>query len=393
MFGVVKLFKSAAKAIGRVFKKRRKKAPPIEIEASDEQEYELSNIDQKGRKKARISKSKAVALSPDQALKGFSAIQLSPHTRKAYGRDLNDFVSYLKDKKLFEEWADLGATEIAGYRDYLINEKKFAKNSITRKLAVLKSFYSWSVAEGHIDRNPATTVRSFPQSQDSTTGFLTDEQVDKFLNYLAGIDLSRLSYHLTKICCETLLMLGLRRSEACQILFEDFEYNADNWILKIKGKGGRDRRLPLPELLLSTIETWIRRLFPAEAPPHTLLENPAAWIDFFKRRTKQPLLISTRAIHFSKQLSDSELARIVRKHALKAGIPFRVSPHMLRSTAITHALDQGATHRGIQQMAGWTSPLMITRYDKKRMDPKYSAVHHLKYAHKKTSDPTPSQSS
>ena len=56
---------------------------------------------------------------------------------------------------------------------------------------------------------------------------------------------------------------------------------------------------------------------------------------------------------------------------------------MLRSTAITHALDQGATHRGVQQMAGWTSPLMISRYDKKRMDPKYSAVHNLQYANKR----------
>jgi site-specific recombinase XerD len=83
-----------------------------------------------------------------------------------------------------------------------------------------------------------------------------------------------------------------------------------------------------------------------------------------------------------KALSDGELARIVRKHCLKAGIPFRVSPHMLRSTAITHALDQGATHRGVQQMAGWTSPLMISRYDKKRMDPQYSAVHQLRYGKK-----------
>jgi hypothetical protein len=52
---------------------------------------------------------------------------------------------------------------------------------------------------------------------------------------------------------------------------------------------------------------------------------------------------------------------------------------MLRATAITHALDQGATHRGVQQMAGWTSPLMITRYDKRRKDPKYSGVWKLHY--------------
>jgi integrase len=132
---------------------------------------------------------------------------------------------------------------------------------------------------------------------------------------------------------------------------------------------------------METLQEWLRRLHPEECPADSFMSQPGAWLDFLKRRAQHPLLISTKA-PVVKALSDGELARIVRKHCLKAGIPFRVSPHMLRSTAITHALDQGATHRGVQQMAGWTSPLMISRYDKKRMDPQYSAVHQLRYGKK-----------
>ena len=175
-------------------------------------------------------------------------------------------------------------------------------------------------------------------------------------------------------------MLGVRRSEACQLRFEDIELTGDMWTIRVRGKGGRDRRLPVAPRLLDTFERWFRRIYEDECPRGAFAEHPGPWLDFLKRRATQPVLISTKATTFTKALSDGELARLVRRHCLKAGIPFRVSPHMLRSTAITHALDQGATHRGVQQMAGWTSPLMISRYDKKRMDPKYSAVHQLRYA-------------
>ncbi len=378
----LKIFSLVKKAFGNAVEKLLKKR-----KAKDGKEKTISkrlpNLLKKRGKKAHIPELPAPSISADHSLKSFSAVQLSTHTRRAYERDLKEFFFFLKKSEQFETWHLLGPAEVAAYRDYLINEKGFAKTSVTRKLAVLKSFFGWNVAQGHLMRNPAETVRSFPQTQESTTGFLTEDQVYRLLDYLAELDLYRLSNLLSIVGIETLLMLGVRRSEACEISYEDIELMGDMWTVRIRGKGGRDRRLPLVAQLQERYELWFRRLFDNECPAGSLQENPAGWIDFLKRRSKQPLLISTKVTDFSKQLSDSELARLVRRHCLKAGIPFRVSPHMLRSTAITHALDQGATHRGVQQMAGWTSPLMISRYDKKRMDPKYSAVHNLQYANKR----------
>ena len=366
MWNLVKIVKKAVARFRRRSKRRSAALIPKE------------NTRKKPTKNAQILPPPP-AISVNRALGDFSGVQLSPHTKRAYERDLRGFIDFLRSTDRLADWHLLGPSEIAGYRDFLINERKFAKASVTRKIAVLKSFFSWNVGQGYLQRNPADTVRTFPQSQESSTGFLTEDQVYLLLNYLDGLDVSRLSYQMARVALEALLMLGVRRSEAVQLSFADLKMQGEQWTLRVKGKGGRDRQLPVAPRLLETLEEWFRRLYNDECPQGDLAQNPGGWVDFLNRRASNPILISTKAKNFSSRLSDSELARVVRKHCHKAGLPFRVSPHMLRSTAITHALDQGASHRGVQQMAGWTSPLMISRYDKKRMDPKYSAIHQLRY--------------
>jgi integrase len=222
-------------------------------------------------------------------------------------------------------------------------------------------------------------IKTFPQTQESKTGFLMDGEVDALLLRISWAT-DRLSHQLAKVVIETLLMLGLRRSEACAIKLGDIEFNDGHWLVRISGKGDRQRLLPLPLRLQLSWAPWVQRICEDVPRGNSFAENPGEWIRFFERHKDQPLLISTRGMNYSKALSDSEVARIVRKWSKKAGLVNRVSPHMLRATAITHALDQGASHRGVQQMAGWTSPLMISRYDKRKKDPKFSGVHHLKYA-------------
>jgi integrase/recombinase XerC len=322
------------------------------------------------------------SFSPIRAIQEFSKIQLSRHTARAYERDLNDFFSYLRVQNLSEYWTvELRPQNIAEYRDFLIQEKKLAKGSVTRKLAVLKSFFKYAMAAEWMEKNPAELIKGFPQTQESKTGFLNEAEIQALLDRLHwGSD--RLSHQLAKVGVETLLMLGLRRGEACRIRLGHIQFVDNQWLLRVEGKGDRYRTLPIPERLLETYGLWIQRVVP-DAPESALsLYNADKWIDFLSRHKDQPLLVSTRARTIENPLSDSELARIVRKWSRKAGLVNRVSPHMLRASAITHALDQGASHRGIQQMAGWTSPLMITRYDKRKNDPKHSAVHKLRYAQK-----------
>ena len=318
-----------------------------------------------------------------QAIDEFSGVQLSLHTQRAYKKDLEDFFSYIRTQGIWNDWADrVTPILVAQYRMYLLRSKKLSKGSVTRKLAVLKSFYKWSSARGWVSSNPAELVKSFPQTQDSKTGFLSDAEVDRLLNHLSPAGEVGIGSALKKVVVESLLMLAVRRSEAAQMTVGDLEYMDERWNIRIQGKGDRQRILPIPSRLLQTWSEWLPRIGD-DTPMGTLEENPAGWMEWCRRNAHQPLLISSRARNTETPLSSSEIARIVRKSSRKAGVVNRVSPHMLRATAITHALDQGATHRGVQQMAGWTSPLMISRYDKRRKDPKYSAILNLKYAQKK----------
>ena len=146
--------------------------------------------------------------------------------------------------------------------------------------------------------------------------------------------------------------LGWARGEDTQIL-----------TLRVPGKGDKERILPIPNktkfVLLSYLEGngWElgseQYLFPPVKNNVTKAKNKP---------------IDTNSIYY-----------IVKKYAKLAGVDRRVSPHSCRATAISNALDHAASHRSVQQMAGWSSPLMIERYDKRRTDLKDSAVHVVEY--------------
>lgn len=373
----------------RIFRRKRasKKTaqnPPFLVRPRKTRNLPPAEIEAPGALPAVVVEERAPAqegVTPLAAMAEFSDVQLSPHTRKAYKKDLQDFFSFLRVKGVWEGWEKaVTPALIAQYRNYLLQDRELAKGSVTRKLAVLKSFYRWSNARGWVSENPAELVRGFPQTQESKTGFLADSDIDRLLGSFPVLESRGLGAALGKIVVESLLMLGLRRSEASKMRVGHLEYLDGRWMIRIQGKGDRDRALPIPPRLLLTWSKWFQRLSDEAPRDQSLEEAPDSWLLWSQLHADQPILISSRAKSFDQPLSSSEIARIVRKEARRAGLVSRVSPHMLRATAITHALDQGASHRGVQQMAGWTSPLMITRYDKRRKDPRYSAVHHLKYA-------------
>ncbi len=368
-------------------KARPKSSKIAEISAENEvADFEVleypQNLPEKGG--GRRQNSRAFFLAADE----FAGIQLSQHTRRAYTNDLKDFFSFVLLKGVTaKNWAEtMSALMVAEFRDHLVGDRGLSKSTATRKIAVVKSFFKWARVRGLVGENPAELVRAFPQNQESKTGYLSRGEINRLLrdfNEISGMGLFRA---LSKVTVESLLMLGLRRSEAAAIRLGDLTYVHEEWLLRVQGKGNRERLLPLPPKLLRTWAQWLQRLYD-EAPRETLLEAPAEWLRWLRAHELRPLLISTRSqTAGAKALSTSEIAHIVRKSSRRAGIVSRVSPHMLRATAITFALDEGATHRGVQQMAGWTSPLMISRYDKRLKDPKFSGLRHLKYAFEDMAD-------
>jgi integrase len=81
-----------------------------------------------------------------------------------------------------------------------------------------------------------------------------------------------------------------------------------------------------------------------------------------------------------KPLGPNAITYIVTTYAKKAGVLQKVSPHSCRATCISNALDKKATHRSVQYLAGWSTPLMIQRYDKRREELKNSAAFVVDYS-------------
>ncbi len=295
----------------------------------------------------------------------FLANQLSEHTRRAYETDLKQFFGFLDGRVDVGTLAGLRSEHVIIFRKYLeegrMTGKPMAKASINRKLAVVKSFFEWLRAN-HVARdNPAARVKGFPQSQESKLNGLSDEEAQRMLDLP---NRNSPSGALHQAVLAVLLYLGLRKGELIDLKMGDLDSERGVPVLRVRGKGHRVRILPLTPLLQARLEHYFfvcgRNRLDKEAPLFTPTKNPRFGVTF-------------------KPLNPNAITYLVLRYATKAGVLKKVSPHSCRATCISNALDRRATHRSVQHLAGWSTPLMIQRYDKRREDLKNSAVFVVDY--------------
>lgn len=295
----------------------------------------------------------------------FLANQLSAHTRRAYETDLKQFFVFMEGRIPTDSLATLRPEHIILYRKYLeegrLTGRPMEKTTINRKLAVVKSFLNWLRANQVIRENPAQLVKGFPQSQESTLVGLSDEEAKRML---ALPNPNKRSGALHAAILYTLLFLGLRKGELIGLKMGDLDEDRGIPILRVRGKGHRVRVLPLTKTVKAAIEHYLfacrRERSDKEAPLFTPTKNP---------RTKETM----------KPMNPNAITYIVLRYARKAGILKKISPHSCRATCISNALDKRATHRSVQHLAGWSTPLMIQRYDKRREELQNSAAFAVDY--------------
>lgn len=331
--------------------------------------YEIApeSLIQQGSPVANVRNRNSVVSIPDWAkeIHPFLSNQLSDHTRRAYETDLRQFFVFLEGRIRPSEFRGLKAEHIILFRKELeegrLTGKPLEKSTINRKLAVVKSYLAWLRANHILEENPALLVKGYPQSQESSLKGLSDEEARKILekpnrNSRAG------SLHGAVLAC--LLYLGLRKGELIQLKIGDLDEERGTPVIKVRGKGHRVRILPLTTHLKLAIEHYLRTCgrdkTQKEAPLFTPTKNP-------RRGT------------LLKPLNPNAITYMVVHYAKKVGILKRISPHSCRATCISNALDRRATHRSVQSLAGWSTPLMIQRYDKRREDLKNSAAFLINY--------------
>lgn len=301
-------------------------------------------------------------IEPARDFKPFIEKSLSAETRRAYGRVIKEFFrfcGYVRPEEITPEM-------VIRWRDSLIADRK-ADSTVAFKLSVIRSLFEYLRAGGFVQNNPALTklVAAPKPSEDLRGRALTIKEVTYILS---GPDREKTEGARDYAILLTLLRTSLRVAEACSLRASSIKWSHGRWILKFKVKGGRERTIPLPKDVKKAIDEYLK----LDRDRRKLLKTDGvdAWIF-------QPVT-NYRTLKFDKPLSTTMVWYIVKRWGEFTGIG-KVSPHDLRRTAITRALDKGLTYRQVQMMSGHKDPKTVMRYDHHRENLEQNAINFLDY--------------
>jgi len=366
-----KLKKNKRKKIADKIRKKRKKKNPFlfqlikkDIAPLNTEKKELSlpvvqkaeNLNQKV-----LTTQDFIRPGPElkSSLEGFFLNQRSDHTRKSYLKDLKRFVKFLHLRKQTFGIEVLNRIILIAYKEFLIADE-LEHTTIDRHLAMLRSLFDWLVSDDLIEKSPAQAVRFLRPKRISKTKGLSDEEVRKILSLPNRHTVSGALHHAILM---VLFYCGMRRSELCALKTSHIGKERGHFVLKVRGKGNSERLIVLkPEVIHSIL--YYLKISNKDASVNQWLFTPVK-----NNRTKT----------FNKPLDPSSIYYIVSQYAKKSGIVFNVSPHSCRATAISNARDRKVSDRAIQEYAGWSTPQMITQYDKRKTNIEESAAHEIDY--------------
>jgi integrase/recombinase XerD len=292
----------------------------------------------------------------------FSQKSVSEDTRRAYHRVVREFFSFAGNINPAEVTPEL----VTRFRDQQLTKRKRAV-TVAFKLAVIRSFFEYLRAAGMVSLNPASTkLVPAPQVDQSGAGrALTAREVS---HLLAGPDKNTADGARDYAVMVVMLRTSLRVSEVCSLKESSVKWSHGRWVIRFKVKGGRERTLPLPAEVKKAIDDYLK--LDEQRRKRLLSDGPESYL--FQPHTNYRTLV------FDKPLSTRMVWNIVAKWADYGGIG-KLSPHDLRRTAITRALDQGLSYRQVQMMSGHKDPKTVMRYDHGRENLDLNAVNFLKY--------------
>jgi len=262
------------------------------------------------------------------ALGGFLA-GYSENTLLAYQQDLRQFVSWCHSQDL--ELFSVRRTHIELFARWL-ERHGAARATIGRRLSTVAGFYRYCTEEGHVTNNAAANVRRPRQRQESTMSGLDRNELGAFL-VQAGISGGR--DH--ALAC-LLALNGLRVSEALCTDVDDLGLERGHHTLRILRKGGNTAIVPMAPRTARTVYLAIGE------------------------RDEGPIFLADSGVRMNRH----QAARVVRRLAKHAGIQKNISPHSLRHSFITAALDAGVPLRDVQEAASHADPRTTMRYDRAR---------------------------
>ncbi len=248
---------------------------------------------------------------------------VSDNTVISYRCDLGKFMEYLKKKK--KDVIDVTREDIVTFLMQL-KDNELSSSSIARNLAALKTFWKFLVAEQIVKENVAVVVET-PRTWKNIPDVLNRDEVEKLLDSPSNKGWMGIR---DRAILELMYASGLRVSEVKDL--KKTSVNLEAGFVKCRGKGGKERIVPLGKVAEKAIDRYIR----------------TSRAKLNKKTEDEHLFLS----RFGKMISRQSLWKMIHKYAEKAGIKKHITPHTLRHSFATHLLEGGAELRGVQEMLG-----------------------------------------
>ncbi len=253
----------------------------------------------------------------------------SPHTLKSYREDLLQLEEFLASAGCRRP-ADATTVLLRRFAGGL-HAAGYAPATVARKLASLRTFFSFGHREGWVAANPAQPLRS-PRRNRKLPRFLSGEEIAKLLAAPPADSAAGLR---DRAILEVMYSSGVRVAELVGLDDDDLDLSAGT--VRIRGKGRRERLGIIGSYARSAVESWL------ESRPHQP-QVPGS-------RFRRPLFVN----RFGGRLSVRGVARLLEKHLATVGLMGRATPHTLRHSFATHLLDGGADIRSVQELLGHKS--------------------------------------
>ncbi|HWO73331.1 MAG TPA: site-specific tyrosine recombinase XerD [Dehalococcoidia bacterium] len=280
----------------------------------------------------------------------------SGNTIAAYRNDLTQLEDFLAERNQGRrpDWADVDQNQVLDYILHL-KSKTYREATVARKVAAVKSFFSFLQAEGKLKLNPTEQLAS-PKVGKVLPKPLTVQEIDELLEQPARRNTPEAKRD--RAMLELMYATGLRVTELVSLDLDDIQLDVEKPFVRLVGKGNRERQIPLLDQPVQELREYIRY-----ARPRLVGE-----------RQETALFVNRRGERLTRQ----GFWLILKGYAAEAGIQERVTPHTLRHSFATHMLRGGMDIHKVQELLGHaniSTTQVYTQVSREHMREAYEKAH------------------
>lgn len=255
---------------------------------------------------------------------------LSAHTIKSYAKDLDEFHDFLKSEGL-----NVNTFKYMDARNYLamLYDKGLKRTTVSRKISTLRSYYHFLIEHEEVENHPFLNL-PFPKKEKALPIFLYENEIDALFD---SLDQSSKMYLRDKAILELLYATGIRASELITLKIDRIDFNY--MIIKVYGKGNKERIVPFNESTKSSLKGYIEHF------KKFIEENDSLWLNY----RYEPLTVRG-------------LRHVLDMMVKRSAQNFDLHPHKLRHSFATHLLNNGADIRAVQELLGHESLQTTQKY-------------------------------